>query len=131
MEVQFGAKPDGYNETDPNTRYANKRAEIWGATREWLKGASIPDEIPGMEIGLCEELAGPTFTFNRQEQILLESKQDMRRRGVASPNLADALACTFAYPVYAAPMRELMFTNKPPDDYNPFTKENIHNDQFA
>lgn len=127
IEVQFGAKPDGWNETDPEIKYANKRAEIWGAMKGWLRSGAIPDLVPGMEVGLCEELAGPTFTFNSQEMIQLEKKQDMRRRGVASPNMADALACTFAYPVYAparSPLDELRA--KPADDYNPFTKEAIY-----
>jgi hypothetical protein len=36
-----------------------------------------------------------------RDAIILEKKEDMKRRGLASPDLADALALTFAYPVAA------------------------------
>ena len=65
--------------------------------KEWLKGGSIIDEPQ-----LVEELCGPEYGFvNREgkECILLEAKTAMKKRGVSSPDLADALALTFAYPV--------------------------------
>lgn len=98
IEVQFGAKPDnnfGVSETDIG--YANKRAEIWGATKEWLKVGAIP-AIPDLETGLT----GPEYGFKDiqgRSCILLESKESMKKRGCASPDLADGLALTFAYPV--------------------------------
>jgi hypothetical protein len=41
----------------------------------------------------------PTYKLNSNGQILLESKDDMKKRGAASPDAADAVAVTFAYPV--------------------------------
>ena len=98
FEVQFGAKSDHTNVEDPYTKYANKRAEIWGAMRSYMKRGCIPDSVPGVENRFSTELAGPTYTMAREDHIQLETKKDMKRRGVPSPDLSDALACTFAYP---------------------------------
>ena len=95
--VDFGSKADGLNPAD-GTKYANKRAEIWGALRAWLPYGMIPDMEVGEKTTLADELTGPGYGLNAKEEILLESKKDMRRRGVPSPNVADALACTFAFP---------------------------------
>lgn len=124
--VDFGAKPDGTNPLD-GTRYGNKRAEIWGALREYLRTGCIPSSVPGLEGDVVDELTGPTYTMNNREAIMLESKKDMRRRGVASPNVADALACTFAFPVYEPAFAGL---EKPKptvaEDYDPYTKERMY-----
>jgi hypothetical protein len=99
VEVQFGAKADNTNSHDPLVKYANKRAEIWGATRAFLEhGGCIPTDIPMAEKDLPTEMAIPTYTFVREDHIQLESKKDMKRRGEASPDVTDALAVTFAYP---------------------------------
>ena len=50
---------------------------------------------------LASELTGPQANINKVGKHKLESKDDMKHRGVASPNLADALALTFAFPVIA------------------------------
>jgi len=99
MGVDFGSKADGLN-PDDGAKYANKRAEIWGAMRDWLRTGCIPALSTGEKVTLVDELTGPSYGLNQKEEIQLESKKDMRRRGVASPNVADALACTFAYPHY-------------------------------
>jgi hypothetical protein len=127
--VDFGSKPDYFH--GERTRYANKRAEIWGEMREWLEHGSIPNIMTGDDITLVEELSAPTYGMTAKEAIQLESKKEMRRRGVSSPNVADALACTFAYPSY-----ELQFASvsdfiaaqapKQVSDYNPFSRENIY-----
>jgi hypothetical protein len=93
FEVQFGAKADFHN-ADDGVKYGNKRTEIWGAVRSWISGGAIPEGI-----GLAAELSAPTYSFNARGELMLESKDEMRRRGVASPDVADALACTFAYSV--------------------------------
>lgn len=135
LEVQFSSKPDGTE--DEFIKYANKRAEIWGSLRKWLNHGAIPDEIPTAyissatsgNISLVAELTGPNYGYNNRDEIQLESKTDMRRRGVPSPNLADALACTFAYPFYAVPrpLMDLNFhNNRTYSDYNPYEKERLY-----
>lgn len=95
-EVWFGG--EGRNaELEPGVevRTANKRAEMWTRMRAWLRGASIPDEER-----LRDDLIGPMYSFAADDtRIQLERKKDMKKRGLASPDWADALACTFAEPV--------------------------------
>lgn len=95
FEVQFGSKAEYSFNTDERTRYANKRAEIWGNMRDWLKGATIPNDQ-----GLIDSLIGVEYGYNLNQEILLESKKDMKKRGLASPDEGDALAVTFALPIY-------------------------------
>lgn len=127
--VDFGSGPEGVN-PDDGTKYANKRAEIWGALRAWLPGGSIPDIKTGEHTDLVDELCGPNFGLNAREEIQLESKKDMRKRKVPSPNVADALACTFAFPHFA--MEALVADDLAPlkpevtQDYDPFARETMH-----
>ena len=74
--------------------WGNKRAEIWGAMREWLKTAAVQEDRQ-----LKNDLTGPKTKPDSTGTIYLESKKDMKSRGLASPDAADALAVTFAFPV--------------------------------
>lgn len=95
VEVWFGG--EGKNaELEPGitVRTKNKRAEMWTKMRAWLKTGCIPDEQ-----ALRDDLIGPLYGFDAQEALQLERKADMKKRGLSSPDDADALACTFAQPV--------------------------------
>lgn len=73
----------------------NKRAEMWKLARDWLKaGGSIEDDQE-----LYQDLIGPETVPRMDGKIQLESKEDMKKRGLPSPNKGDALAISFAYPV--------------------------------
>lgn len=74
--------------------YGNKRAEMWGALKDWLSTASIPRDK-----NLRDDLTGPKVKPNSAGAIFLESKKEMKARGLASPDAADALAVTFAFPI--------------------------------
>lgn len=74
-------------------RYYNKRAECWGNMRDWLKHGSIPRDS-----GLRVDLASPKYTI-KMEKILIESKDDMKKRGLKSPDAADSLAIGFSIAV--------------------------------
>lgn len=75
----------------------NKRAEMWKLMRDWLKeGGALP-----LDPVLHQELIGPETIPRSDGKIQLESKEDMKSRGEPSPNRADALAITFAFPVTA------------------------------
>jgi hypothetical protein len=74
--------------------YQNKRAEIWGAMKQWLRTASLKDDR-----NLKKDLCGPRTKPNSSGAIALETKEQMKSRGLASPDAADALACTFAFPL--------------------------------
>jgi hypothetical protein len=88
--ISFGSEA---NQPD---RYLNRRAEMWGNLRDWLGGGSM---IPADDDVLAGDLVGPTFTYDSQGRLKLESKEDMRKRGVPSPDSADALGLTFAMPL--------------------------------
>ena len=83
----------GWKSSKP-AMYGNKRAEMWGEMREWLKSASIPSDR-----FLKTDLISPMMKPDSRGAIFLESKKDMKARGLASPDAADAIALTFAYPV--------------------------------
>lgn len=89
VEVNFGGVPR-------QARYVNKRAEMWFEMRDWLgAGGALPDLQE-----LKQDLAAPTFKFTPADKIQLESKDDIKARIKASPDLGDALALTFAFPAY-------------------------------
>jgi hypothetical protein len=122
-DVQFAAKSDQRRE-----RYANKRAEIWGVMREKLSYLSLPNDGE-----LREQLTGPEFTLNSRDEILLEPKDSMKRRGVASPDIADALAVTFASEVATLPTSEWAGhgDHLVRHEYNPFDPDWMRNDDAA
>jgi hypothetical protein len=74
--------------------------------REWIKaGASIPNDPD-----LVTDLTALQYGYKGGE-LLLESKQDAKKRGIKSPDRADSLALTFAYPVkkpdeWSAPVQQ-------------------------
>lgn len=100
--VNFGGEPqepeikldDGTLRPGPK----NRRAEMWMRSKEWLQdplGVDIPD------FGMYQsDAVGPKYKYDMNQRLVLESKADMRKRGVRSPDLWDAVALTFAEPVY-------------------------------
>lgn len=73
-------------------KHRNKRAEMWDRMRDWLKdGPDLPDDRE-----LESALTAPEYGYTTSDQLLLESKKDMKSRGCASPDEADSLALTFA-----------------------------------
>lgn len=76
---------------------ANKGAEMWARMRLWLKTGGAIESDPE----LCSELESREYGFNQHNEIRLEKKEDMKKRGLSSPDNADALSLTFAHPVAA------------------------------
>lgn len=89
IDVNFGSK------AHDDDKYANKRAEMYGLAREAIKaGLDIPDDIE-----LVEELGSIEYGFDNKQRLLLEKKEDMKRRGLSSPDAGDALVLHYAEPV--------------------------------
>jgi len=83
----------GHKASDP--RYYNKRAEMWGLTRDWLKeGGSIPDNSE-----LMSDLTNPEYGFTPKMKIQIEKKKDLKGRGLPSPDTGESLIHTFAFPI--------------------------------
>lgn len=90
--VNFGGSASG---RPGGTLVSNKRAEMYVGMREWLRtGGCIEDSED-----LAEQLVSIEYRFDKKQQILLMSKEDMRTLGRPSPDWADALAMTFAFPI--------------------------------
>ena len=107
MEINFGMKA-----TD-SAKYANKRSEMWDRIREWLEaGAAIPNNPD-----LKGELASPTYKFDAAGRLVLEPKEKMKERGLRSPDMADALALTFAFPLRAMTARPIRRITEIEEDY--------------
>lgn len=99
--------PFGGASNDPG--FINKRGEMWNLMKQWLKdGGQIPNDPI-----LHSQITGPEYyivpTGKNAGKIVLESKKDMLTRGVSSPDRADGLALTFAFPV--APKNKLGMFN--------------------
>lgn len=94
VPINFGAQKTLYYPDE----YANKRAEMWGEMGKWLNDDNDPPSIPD-DVGLGIELTCLNYTTDRNGRFLLESKDDLEKRGYKSPNKGDACALTFAEPV--------------------------------
>ena len=95
--VNFGGKATLFD------RYANKRAEMYGEAKEWLADGPvhINNENPRDADALQAELCGVRKSKKpqRNQELLLEPKEDMKARGMPSPDIADSFVLTFAFPV--------------------------------
>lgn len=100
--INFGSAPLEPQPQDeqgkPKGGYANRRAEMWGKSKEWLQepgGVDIPDSD-----ALQADAMAPGYKYDSLTRLLLESKEDIRKRGLRSPDEWDAVALTFAEPVF-------------------------------
>lgn len=89
-EVIVGGKA-GMNKREKSI-HANLRSLLWSRMRDWLVSADIPEDAE-----LATDLATPRYAYQKATGLeLIESKDDIRARGAASPDSADALSMTFA-----------------------------------
>jgi hypothetical protein len=88
IEVNFGSP-------SPDHHQANQRAYMWNLVREWLLHGALPVD----DEKLALDLGSPGAHIRSNNQLVLESKDTMQKRGFASPDDGDALALTFAQPV--------------------------------
>lgn len=105
VEVQFSGKA-----IDP--RYYNKRAEMWFNMAEWIKRGGVIPNMPELK----KQLTAPTYTI-KGGKMLLESKEQIKERLGMSPDHADALALTFAYPEMPASMNLPGHNKNRPSNY--------------
>ena len=109
-EVNFGGKA-------LKPMYNNKRSEMWDNIRIWLDdGGALPPHTD-----LKTDLCVPTYKFDSSNRMQLESKDDIKKRGGRSPDLGDALALTFSYPVAAKKLGHFGYKEEAVlADYDPF-----------
>ena len=88
-EVNFGAS------AIKTGQYLNKRAEMWNNMKIWLEAGGALPPLPELKADLC----AVRYDFDAAGRMRLESKDALKARCGRSPDLADALALTFALPV--------------------------------
>lgn len=126
-DVQFGGADDvgGLATGNIGEVYANKRAAMWGAMRSWIRaGGALPNDPL-----LREQLIAPQYGLDAKGRIQLEKKEDVMRRlgSDKSPDRADALALTFAYPLQSREQTKAWGNPRAVEtDYNPFSEERMH-----
>ena len=74
-------------------RHHNLRSELWFATKAWLE---LRDSKLPMDEHLIAEMAAPRYSFTSSGKLLVESKENMKKRGLKSPDRADAVCLTMA-----------------------------------
>jgi hypothetical protein len=95
FEVQAGGS------ADEKEKYQNKRCELWARGKEWLETGCLPKDKD-----LVEDFKAPQYEWHPiSNKLVLESKDDMKKRGYASPDMAEALLQTFARPIARNDMR--------------------------
>ena len=75
-----------------NDRLMRKRDELWWKCREWFEAHDC--QIPNQQ-SLIAELITPTYDYHSSGRVVVEPKKEMKKRGLRSPNMADALCLTF------------------------------------
>ena len=80
-------------------KYDIRRNELWGNMRHWFMQDDVTVDIPSHSL-LIQSLMAPRKKYNKDNKLCVESKDEMIKRGVSSPDCGDALALTFAEPVF-------------------------------
>ena len=118
IEIPFGGKA-----TKPEL-FTNRRAEMWWLMKEWIEmGGAIPNDT-----ALKQELATPIYWYDNVGRRVLESKDQIKKRlqGAGSPDLADALALTFALPVAKKIPEDIYIKRRneatKKEEYDPYTR---------
>jgi hypothetical protein len=93
----------GGSALDPE-RFVNRRAEMWWSLKEWL-GGDMPVMIPDRD-DLHTDLVAPQYKYDSNQRRKLESKDEMKKRGLRSTDCGDAVALTFAEPIQPKDMDE-------------------------
>jgi hypothetical protein len=89
IEVNFGGRPIDQGQ------YFNKRAEMWDLMADWIQDGGLLPNIPELKA----DLVTPSYKYDTSNRLVLEPKDKIKERLGRSPDTADALALTFAYPV--------------------------------
>jgi hypothetical protein len=109
------------NSSSGDVRCANMRAQCWTMMASWLKVGAIVNEAD-----LKAQLCAPEYGESAMG-LVIEKKEHMRERGLASPDCADALSLTFAYPVHTTAMSDLVGPgdHQVISEWNPMSEESI------
>lgn len=106
-EIHFGSTA---NDTK---KYQSKASEMWWRMRQWIMNhrSRLPNDND-----LEQELTNRLYEHNQKDQLVIEPKKMMKLRGVGSPDIADALALTFAVDVAALDITPEQRTGRTPSE---------------
>lgn len=79
-----------------NRKYSNKRSEMWGELKSWLEDE--PCQIPDCD-ELHSDICGTRYKIDSNSRLVMEKKEEMKKRGIRSSDTADALCLTFSQPI--------------------------------
>lgn len=88
FECHFGGAGGKVDQDDP-VEYSNSTGVMWGTVRKYLKEGKL--QLPDDD-ALFSQLSNRKYTVNKDGKLELERKESMKKRGVKSPDIADALA---------------------------------------
>jgi phage terminase large subunit len=121
--LRLGKSPIGihFSQESGDPQYFNKRTEMAFKCIEWIKrGGALPDCME-----LSQALTQTTYTF-KGEKLLLEPKEEIKKKLGFSPDHMDALCLTFALPVDAERAYGVVLKNQGHTyDYDPLARERI------
>lgn len=113
LGVNFGKTSDHH--IQGTAKANNKRSEMWVNMRAAMASGLAIEDDDEWEM----DLTGPLYQFDKDNRVQLEKKDDMKKRGVRSPDHADALALTYAYPVVAHAIRQAEIEREI-EEYHPY-----------
>lgn len=106
----YGSVVQGVNfgeRAQESERYCNRRSEMWARLKDWLT-AELPVSLVDCE-GLSEDLTAPNKNFDSLGRLVLEPKDDIKKRLGRSTDVGDALALTFAERFYPSSLLHLQY----------------------
>ena len=91
QELGLPVRGINVSETPSSDKYANMRAELWDKAKSWFeqRDCRIPDDRK-----LISELSVPKYTYNSRGKLKIEAKEEIKKRGLKSPDLADSFVLT-------------------------------------
>jgi hypothetical protein len=117
----------GESASEPQ-RFRNLRAEMWAKMRDWLRESGCLD---AHDTELAAQLMALEYGYDASERLQLERKEDLKARGLASPDIADSLALTFARPVTMEARTQRRQAQPAMMDWDPLTYDRRRGSQIA
>jgi hypothetical protein len=103
--------------------YFNRRCEMWARMRDWIKHPDTSLQVRAYADELLLDLTGLEYVYDIKNRLKLESKDELKKRGLPSPDLADALALTFAVELAPKMVRQAQSSLQiawASEEYSPF-----------
>lgn len=125
--VNFGAKSQHRNARPTMAGPKLRKHEMWMRLKQWLSDPDNPAQIPDVD-ALQTDITGPWRVHDNNNDLVLATKAQMLSKGIKSPDLADAIALTFAESVWVEPAKHAAQDPSRRDQLDTGTKESYGHD---